>query len=194
MICFSWFQRHLTRLTSVYGHVFFHELMVFDGSQTPAGVSVVRARASAAPNLFFFSCVVWPHGETASVMWTLGRPARALPNGFVLCSGPTWYFPKPSIYCWSPVQVINGLTELRVSVTKKGHILWAEWPKQSMKQRRCSWLKSRRFSSARRYSHNQQQLWFILIYSDCTWWLCHEWWQSILRASLYTDGRDGPQK
>lgn len=26
--------------------------------------------------LFFFSCVVWPHGETASVMWTLGRPAH----------------------------------------------------------------------------------------------------------------------
>lgn len=71
------------------------------------------------------SCVVWPHGQTSCVMWTL-------PNGFVLCSRRTWYFPKPSIYCWSPVQVINGLTELWASVTKKGHMLWTESPKESL--------------------------------------------------------------
>lgn len=156
MIRFSWFQRHLTRLTSVYGHVFFHEVMVFDGSQAPAGVSVVRARASAAPSFFLFLCGVtsWRNRLCDVNPW----PSRALPNGFVLCSGPTWYFPKPSIYCWSPAQVINGLTELRVSVTKKGHILWAEWPKQSMKQRGCFWLKSRQYSSAQSHNHNQQYI------------------------------------
>lgn len=34
--------------------------------------------------------------------------------------------PKPRIYCWSPLRVINGLNELRVSVTKKGHVLRTE--------------------------------------------------------------------
>lgn len=54
-------------------------------------------------------------------------PSRATTKWFcAACSGPTWHLPKPGIYPWSPRRVINGITELWVSVTEKGHILWSE--------------------------------------------------------------------
>lgn len=111
--------------------VFFREaILLFDCTQAPVGVSVDHAKASRPPSTRPILCGVtsWPN----LLCDVNPQPSRTLPNGFVLCSRPTWYFPKPSIYCWSPVQVINGLTELWVSVTKKGHMLWAELQKESL--------------------------------------------------------------
>lgn len=158
MFSLSWFWGHLTCWLAFHLRVFFREaIMVFDGTQTPAGVSVVHTEASPAPSSFLFLCGVtsWRSRLCDVNPW----PSWALPNGFVLCSRPTWYFPKPSIYCWSPVQVINGLTELWVSVTKKGHMLWAELPKESLERK-----LSHPDGGARGDDHILQQSWFILIY------------------------------
>lgn len=159
-------------LTSVHVRVFFRgAIMVFDGTQTPAGVSVVHTEASPAPSSFLFLCGVtsWRSRLCDVNPW----PSRALPNGFVLCSRPTWYFPKPSIYCWSPVQVINGLTELWVSVTKKGHMLWTELPKESLDRKLSHPDGSQCPKVTIIFCSNGDSFWFI---AGCQWteaWLLH---------------------